>query len=61
MHFEPVVDRLEEEGKAAAGDARIGSLEHEYQLYLSSRDDIPQEKRDRLISAGLPYFAEGEE
>jgi len=60
MHFELKIDRLEEEGKAVAGDAHIGSLEHEYQLYLSSLD-LPQEKKDRLMSAGLPYFAEGEE
>jgi len=60
MHFELKVDRLEEEGKAAVGDAHIGSLEHEYQLYLSALD-IPQEKKDRLITAGLPYFAEGDE
>lgn len=60
MHFELRIDPLEEEGRKGSGDAHIGSLEHEYQLYLSSLD-LPQEKKDRLISAGLPYFAEGEE
>ena len=60
MHFEPVITRLEEEGRPSAGDTRIGSLEHEYQLYVSSRD-YSQEKKDRLMATGLPYFAEGDE
>lgn len=60
MHFELRIDRLEEEGRKGATDAHIGSLEHEYQAYLSTLD-IPEEKKSRLISAGLPYFAEGEE
>lgn len=60
MHFELKIEQAEEEGRKAAGDAHIGSLEHEYQLYVSSRD-FPQEKKDRLISAGLPYFEEAEE
>lgn len=60
MHFEPVITRLEEEGRAPAGDTHIGSLEHEYRLYVASRD-YTQEKKDRLVSAGLPYFSEVEE
>lgn len=61
MHFEPKINRLEEEGKKVLGDAHIGSLEHEYQLYVSSRADLSQEKKDMLIAAGLPYFEEGED
>ena len=60
MHLELRIDRLEEDGRRAAADAHIGSLEHEYQLYVSSMDKPPEE-RERLISMGLPYFAEGEE
>jgi len=60
MHFEPKINRLEEDTDKVAGDAHIGSLEHEYQLYVS-RLDRPQEEKDRLIAAGLPYFEEAEE
>jgi exonuclease SbcD len=59
MHLELKIDRKEEEGKRA-GDAHIGSLEHEFQLYVSSLER-PQEERDKLMSAGMPYFAEDDE
>ena len=59
MHFELRIDRMEEEGKKATGDIHIGSLAHEYQVYVSS-SDRPEEERRRLIAAGLPYFAEDE-
>ncbi len=59
MHFELKIDRMEEEGRKSAGDMHIGSLAHEYQVYVSSTDR-PEEERKRLIAAGLPYFAEDE-
>ncbi len=60
MHFEPKINRQEDEADKVAGDAHIGSLEHEYQLYVS-RLDRSQEEKDKLIAAGLPYFEEAEE
>lgn len=60
LHFDPKINRLDEEGRRPSGDAHIGSLQHEYQLFISSREDLSQEKKDALISAGLPYFEEDE-
>jgi hypothetical protein len=60
LFFDPKIERVEEDGTLRAGqDTHIGSLAHEYRSYISALD-MPEEKKRRLMEAGLPYFAEGE-
>lgn len=59
LHFELKIEREEEGAAVAATDTHIGSLAHEYQLYVSALD-MPEGKKKNLLEAGLPYFAEDE-
>jgi DNA repair exonuclease SbcCD nuclease subunit len=60
MHFEPKIERAEEEARRAATEAQIGSLASEFRKYVQALK-VPEQKRQRILDMGTPYFAGGDE
>lgn len=60
LHFELKIDRLDSEGRSASEDARIGLLADEFGKYVASLN-MPDEKKNKLLSMGMPYLTREEE
>jgi DNA repair exonuclease SbcCD nuclease subunit len=60
LHFELKIDRLDADGRQAAGETQIGLLADEFRKYVA-RLPMADEKKKRLIDLGLPYLTKEEE
>ena len=60
LHFELKIDRLDAEGKNTSDEARIGLLADEFGKYVASLD-MPDDKKNKLLSMGMPYLTREEE
>jgi len=56
LHFELKLDRADAAESKDAGDAHIGLLVDEFKKYVSSLD-VPDERKEKLLTLGLPYVA----
>lgn len=59
LHFELKVERAEATKHVGTDSATIGTLANEYRRFVEGMD-VSDEKRQRLLILGSPYFAEGE-
>lgn len=60
LHFELKIIRLDSETKREEGDAQIGLLVDEFGKFVA-RQDIPDEKKARLMELGVPYLTREEQ
>jgi DNA repair exonuclease SbcCD nuclease subunit len=60
MHFDLLIERSEATAKKEAESAKIGSLPHEFERFVSGLD-APEARKKMLMERGLQFFARGEE
>lgn len=60
LHFELKVEPTESEAMKESGTTQIGLLADEFKKYVTTLDK-PDEKKSKLLTMGIPYFAREEE